>query len=100
MDGIKDIIRKNLSLQHRGKNMIWSLAMNEIKSYLKIKKVDSDVADEIITWYVRHEKLFLKTSNQQLKIKIFKEKTWIIENINKKLSEIGYKTEIKDIILK
>ena len=80
--------------------MIWSLAMNEIKSYLNIKKIDSDIEDEILSWYVRHEKLFLKTNDQQLKIKIFKEKSWIIKNINKKLSEVGYKTEIHDIILK
>ena len=80
--------------------MIWSLAMNEIKSYLNIKKIDSDIEDEILSWYVRHEKLFLKTNDQQLKIKIFKEKSWIIKNINKKLSEVGYKIEIHDIILK
>ena len=80
--------------------MIWSLAMNEIKSYLNIKKIDSDIEDEILSWYVRHEKLFLKTNDQQLKIKIFKEKPWIIKNINKKLSEVGYKIEIHDIILK
>ena len=100
MDEIKDIMRKTLSLQHRGKNMIWSLAMNQIKLYLKIKKNDWDVEDDLITWYVRHEKLFLKTLDQQLKIRVFKEKNWIIKTINKKLSEIGYKTEIKDIILK
>jgi hypothetical protein len=49
MDGIKDIIRKRLSIQHRGKNMIGSIAMNEIKSYLKIEKIDADTEDEILT---------------------------------------------------
>jgi rRNA-processing protein FCF1 len=100
MDGINDIMRKRLSLQHRGKNMIWSIAMNEIKSYLKIEKIDTETQDEILTWYVRHNKLFIKTSEQSLKIQIFKEKTNIIKNINQKLSEIWYKTEIEDIILK
>lgn len=100
MDGIKDVIRKRLSIQHRGRNMIGSIAMNEIKSYLKIKKVDSEIENEIVTWYVRHNKLFLKTSEQSLKIQIFKEKLNIIKKINQKLSEIGYKTEIEDIILK
>jgi hypothetical protein len=49
MDGIKDIMRKRLSIQHRGKNMIGSIAMNEIKSYLNIEKVDSEIKDEILT---------------------------------------------------
>lgn len=100
MDWINDIIRKRLSLQHRWKNMIWCLALNEIKSYLNIEKIDSEIENEILTWYVRHEKLFIKASNQSLKIQIFKEKSTIIEKINQKLSEIGYKTQVHDIILK
>lgn len=100
MDGISDIMRKRLSIQHRGKNMIWSITLNEIKSYLNIAKIDSEVEDEIITWYVRHNKLFIKTSDQKIKIQIFKDKLNIIKKINQKLSEIGYKTEIEDIILK
>ena len=100
MDDIKEIMRKRLSIQYRGKNMIGSIALNEIKSYLKIEKVDQEIKDEILTWYVRHEKLFLKTLDQNLKIKIFKEKSNIIKKINQKLSEVGYKVEIEDIILK
>jgi hypothetical protein len=80
--------------------MIGSIALNEIKSYLKIEKVDQEIKDEILTWYVRHEKLFLKTLDQNLKIKIFKEKSNIIKKINQKLSEVWYKVEIEDIILK
>ena len=80
--------------------MIGSIALNEIKSCLKIEKVDQEIKDEILTWYVRHEKLFLKTLDQNLKIKIFKEKSNIIKKINQKLSEVGYKVEIEDIILK
>ena len=100
MDGINDIMRKRLSIQHRGKNMIGSIAINEIKSYLNIEKIDSEIEDEILTWYVRHNKLFIKTTQQSLKIQIFKEKENIIKKINQKLSEIWYKTEIEDIILK
>lgn len=100
MDGINDIMRKRLSFQHRGKNMIWSIAMNEIKSYLNIEKVDAEIEDEIITWYVRHDKLFIKTVDQKLKIQIFKEKMNIIKQINQKLLEIWYKNPIEDIILK
>ena len=80
--------------------MIGSIAMNEIKSYLKIEKVDTEIEDENLTGYVRCNKLFIKTSRQSLKIQIFKEKLDIIKRINSKLLEIGYKTEIQDIILK
>ena len=100
MDNLKDLIRERLSLQYRGKNIIWSIAINEVKAYLKIKKIDTEIQQEILTWYVRYEKLFIKTSDQHLKIQIFKERLNIIEKINKKLSEIGYKSDIKDIILK
>ena len=100
MDGINDIMRKRLSIQHRGKNMIGSIAMKEIKSYLNIERIDTETEDEILSWYVRHNRLFIKTTQQSLKIQIFKEKENIIKKINQKLSEIWYKTEIEDIILK
>ena len=100
MDWIKEIMRKRLSLQHRGKNMIGSIALNEIMSYLQIKKVDTEIENQILTWYVRNNKLFLKTNDQSLKIQIFKKKLNIIKQINQKLRDIGYKTEIEDIILK
>jgi hypothetical protein len=80
--------------------MIGSIAINEVKSYLNIEKIDTETQDEILTWYVRHNRLFIKTTQQSLKIQIFKEKLNIIKKINQKLSEIGYKTEIEDIILK
>lgn len=100
MDWIKDIMRKRLSFQHRGKNMIGSIALNELKAYLNIERIDSEVQDEILTWYVRHNKLFIKTAEQSLKIQIFRDKLDILLSINKKLSEIWYKIELDDIIFK
>jgi hypothetical protein len=80
--------------------MIGSITLNEIMSYFKIKKTAPETEDQILTWYVRNNKLFLKTTDQNLKIQIFKEKTNIIKTVNQKLAEIGYKIEIEDIILK
>ena len=80
--------------------MVGSIAINEVKSYLNIEKIDIETQDEILTWYVRHNRLFIKTTEQSLKIQIFKEKLNIIKQINRKLSEIGYKIFIEDIILK
>lgn len=100
MDNLKDLIRKRFSQQYRGKNIIWSIAVNELKEYLNIKKIDPETEKEIITWYVKQDKLFIKTLNQILKIEIFKRKSDILNEINKKLHEVGYKPEISDIILK
>jgi hypothetical protein len=49
MDEIKEIMRKRLSLQHRGKNIIGSIALNEIMSYFQIKKVDPEIENQILT---------------------------------------------------
>ena len=100
MDNLKDLLRKRFSQQYRGKNIVWSIALNEIKTYFNIKKIDPEIEKEIIPWYVRQDKLFIKTMNQTLKIQVFKDKSNIIKKINKKLGEVGYKTEIHDIILK
>ena len=100
METFKDLIKKRLSLQYRGKNIIGSIATNEAKSYLDIKNIDSEIEKEILTWYVRQWKLFLKTTDQRIKIQIFKEKKEIINRINKKLSEVGYNLSIQDSILK
>lgn len=100
MESFKDLVRKRLSQQYRGKNIIGSVATNEIKSYLNIERIDTEIEDEILSGYVRHDKLFIKTSDQKLKIQIFKEKSDIIKCINAKLDEIGYKSQINDIILK
>ena len=100
MENLKELLRQRLSEQYRGKNMIWSLAVNEIKSYLNIPKIDPEVENDILTWYVKHNKLFIKVMDQNLKIQIFKEKDNIIRIINNKLNEVGYKIEIQNIILK
>ncbi len=100
MDNFKDLLRKRFSQQYRGKNIIGSIAINELKKYFNIKEIDQEIEQEIITWYVKQEKLFVKTWNQKLKIQVFKDKFNIINKINEKLFEVGYKLKISDIILK
>jgi hypothetical protein len=100
MDNFKDLLRKRFSQQYRGKNIIWSIAINELKKYFNIKEIDPEIEKEIITWYVKQEKLFIKTTDQNLKIQIFKDKFDIINKINEKLDEVGYKSKINYIILK
>ncbi len=100
MDNFKYLLRKRFSQQYRGKNIIWSIAINELKKYFNIKEIDPEIEKEIITWYVKQEKLFIKTTDQNLKIQIFKDKFDIINKINEKLDEVGYKSKINYIILK
>lgn len=100
MDSIQDLLRKRLSIQHRGKNMIGSIALSQLKTYLHLKSTDSNHQDEILIWYVRYNKLFIKTPKQEIKIQIFKEKTLILDEINLKLISLWYKTTLQDIILK
>ena len=82
--------------------MIWTLALNATKSYLKIAEKADDILEEnqILTWYVKFSTLFLKTSDQSLKIQIFKQKTKLLEHINTQLSNLGYQQKITDLRIK
>ena len=82
--------------------MIGTLALNATKSYLKIDEKFDDILEEnrILTWYVKFSTLFLKTSDQSLKIQIFKQKTKLLEHINTQLSNLGYQQKITDLRIK
>ena len=82
--------------------MIWTLALNATKSYLKLAEKADDILEEnqILTWYVKFSTLFLKTSDQSLKIQIFKQKTKLLEYINTQLSTLGYQQKITDLRIK
>ena len=96
------IARKNLAQKFQGFRMIWTLALNATKSYLKIDEKVDDILEEnqILTWYVKFSTLFLKTSDQSLKIQIFKQKTKLLEHINTQLSTLGYQQKITDLRIK
>jgi len=82
--------------------MIGTIAMNCVKEFFHIeKKADNIVREEEpIEGYVRNRKLFLKTSDQALKIAIFREKKILIAKINDQLEGMGYKERINEIYLK
>lgn len=97
-----ELARKNLSQKFQGFRMIGALALNASKSFLKIEEKPDFILDEnpILTWYVKFSTLFLKTSDQKLKIQIFKQKPQLLAHVNKHLSALGYPQQIKDIRLK
>lgn len=53
-----------------------------------------------IDGYVRFSLLFLKTSDQNLKIEIFKQKNQILHEVNLALAKVGYKNIIEEIRMK
>ena len=114
MKSLVDSLRKTMAHKHWGKNMIGAIAVNEAKEYFGVEwRVYSDeVCDEYgnsvlvtsnslrLDGYVRFNKLFLKTTDPQLKIEIFQQKNQIIKKINLALEKVGYATRIVDIITK
>lgn len=102
MEPILTSLRKNLSQHYRWNKMIWTLAMKVIRDFFQIAKPDEWVIreKEPLDWYIRNDKLFLKTSDSWLKIEIFKQKKKLITLVNDQLSRMDYATQIDDIILK
>jgi hypothetical protein len=73
------------------KQVIWLVAINEVKRFF---------ADENITWYVKFDKIFLRTQDQNIKIQAFRQKKALLENINNALSNVWYTTNIDWIYFK
>ena len=82
--------------------MIGAVVLNATKSFLKIDEKPDNIIEEhqILTWYVKFSTLFLKTTDQNLKIQIFKQKNQLLSHINTHLNNIGYQQKIKEIRLK
>jgi hypothetical protein len=104
MKTLKDSLRKIMAQKHWGKNMIGAVAFNEVKSFFRGKlKVVSDQFGEDklnLEGSVRFNKLFLKTSDPQIKIDIFQQKQKILTRVNDAIAKVGYTTKIVDIITK
>jgi hypothetical protein len=102
MEPILTTLRKSISQHYRGNKMIGTIAMNVVKEFFQIAKQSDDVIreKEPIEGYVRNGKLFLKTSDQGLKIQIFKQKKEIIALVNGQLETLGYRQKIDEVFLK
>ncbi len=101
MKSFQDLARKNLSQKFQGYRMLGSLALRVVKEHFHIeKKAEHLVADELIEGYLRYQTLFLRTSDQALKIQIFKEKEKLISVINQHFQKLGYHQKVREIRLK
>ncbi len=102
MEPLLNTLRRSLSQHYRGNKMIGTLAMQTVKDFFKIQKPDENTIrdKEPLEGYVKNNILFLKTSDQAMKIEIFKQKKKLIALVNDQLSKMEYIIKIKDIITK
>ena len=71
--------------------MVGAVALNTVRTILGIPTLE---------WYVSFNVFFLKTNDQALKIKIFKEKNQILQEVNLALDKVWYATKLVEIRIK
>ncbi len=120
MKTLGDSLRKTIAQRNLSNAMIGAVALNVVRSVLGVTQHISSVEEVSLVnemgeydglsecqenqWgidgYVRFSLLFLKTSDQNLKIEIFKQKNQILHEVNLALAKVGYKNSIEEIRMK
>jgi len=77
-----------------GHQMIGAVALNAVNDFLL------KLGFEEIEGYVRFKKLFLKSEDQALKIKIFQEKNQILHEVNLAIEKLWYTTRVEEVRFK
>lgn len=75
--------------------MIGVIALNAVRDYFWFTKNTL-----LIDWSLKFDILFIKTTQQHIKIKIFQEKKNLLISINEALQKVWYNKNVKDIITK
>lgn len=75
--------------------MIGVIALNAVRDYFWFTKNTL-----LIDWALKFDILFIKTTQQHIKIKIFQEKKNLLISINEALQKVWYNKNVKDIITK
>ena len=91
MDTLKNQLRKRLAEKFLGKQAIGVMVDRELK------RLYPECEFHL---YVKFDKVFVQTSDRALQISLFKDKRMILESMNKKLENFGYKQNMKEIICK
>lgn len=99
MQLLKDKIRKKMAEKHLGKNVIGAVSVNVIKRFIQ-SELDINNIDDILDWYVRFNKVFIKTNDQKIKIFLYKKKQETLTKANESLANLGYKTKLMDIFFR
>jgi hypothetical protein len=77
-----------------GHQMIGAVALNAVNNFLL------KLWFENIEGYVRFKKLYLKSEDQALKIKLFQEKNQILREVNLAIEKLWYSTRVEEIRFK
>ena len=108
MKSLKDVLRKTIAQKHLGKAMIGAIALNVIRQEFFDTVEERDTGNfteesdenEALQGYVKFNKIFIKTQDQEVKIEIFKNKRILLEKVNQALEAVGYATKMVEIYLK
>ena len=99
MQLLKDKIRKKMAEKHMGKNVIGAVSINVLKRYIE-SELDIKNIDDILSGYVKFNKVFIKTNDQKIKIFLYKKKQEVLVKTNEALVNLGYKTKLVEIFFK
>lgn len=88
MESFNDMIRKSFAKKSFWKRMIWTIWIKTVQDFFENKNIE---------WFIRFNTLYIKTSDQNIKIKAFQNKKEILEKINLELKNMWYNRIIKEI---
>ena len=88
MDTFKDIVRKSFAQKSMWKRMIGAVWIKAVQDFFWDKNIEG---------FIRFGTLYIKTSDQQLKIRAYQQKQELLMKVNEELRKLGYKREVTDI---
>ncbi len=88
MDLFKDIARKSFAQKSMWKRMIGTIGMKAVQDFFGKNDLE---------WFIRFSTLYIKTNDQNIKIKAYQQKKILLEKVNEELEKIGYNRKITDI---
>lgn len=88
MDSFNDMIRKSFAHKSFWKRMIWTVWIRAVQDFFGNKNIE---------WFIRFSTLYIKTSDQNIKIQAFQHKKEILGKVNLELKKMGYNRTISEI---
>ena len=87
-------MKKALAKRRLGRAMIGTLALKAVKNFYDKKKIPTGEID----WFVKHDKIFLRTNNQAFKIQLYRDQFELLKFVNEYLEDIGYQIKMKKVL--
>lgn len=88
MESFNDMIRKSFAKKSFWKRMIWTIWIRTVQDFFRNKNIE---------WFIRFSTLYIKTSDQNIKIQAFQHKKEILEKVNLELKNMWYNRTISEI---